>query len=279
VEQEKKLLFFDIDGTLAMPGDSPSPAVVSAIRAARAKGHLVFLGTGRAEPIVDAAIMDIGFDGGIFSAGGRVVVQGEEILSTAMSADMARAVSQVLAGEEGLFYSLECGSGNFSGNMDGIDLDAMETDGASTELRRVIQVMKSSGRSVENYKGEPIYKISFFCTSLEQMNRMEQTLSSLGKVVRFDNMLPEVDLYAGEITGAGTDKGRALRAICAHCGVSSAQTVAFGDSMNDAEMLQAAGVGVAMGNAEKRVKALADRICESCAEDGIAKELAHMGLC
>jgi hypothetical protein len=59
-------------------------------------------------------------DGGIFSAGGRVAVRGEEILSTAMSADMACAASEVLIGEEGLFYSLEWGSGNFSGNIDGI---------------------------------------------------------------------------------------------------------------------------------------------------------------
>ena len=55
--------------------------------------------------------------------------------------------------------------------------------------------------------------------------------------------------------------------------------MAFGDSMNDAEMLLAAGIGVAMGNAEQRVKDLADQVCESCDEDGVAKELERMGLC
>ena len=56
-------------------------------------------------------------------------------------------------------------------------------------------------------------------------------------------------------------------------------SIAFGDSMNDAEMLLAAGIGVAMGNAEPEVKELADRVCESVDDDGVARELERMGLC
>jgi hydroxymethylpyrimidine pyrophosphatase-like HAD family hydrolase len=48
--------------------------------------------------------------------------------------------------------------------------------------------------------------------------------------------------------------------------------------MNDAEMLLAAGIGVAMGNAEPEVKKLSDRVCESVEEDGIARELERLGL-
>jgi hydroxymethylpyrimidine pyrophosphatase-like HAD family hydrolase len=48
--------------------------------------------------------------------------------------------------------------------------------------------------------------------------------------------------------------------------------------MNDVEMLTAAGIGVAMGNSEPRVKELADRICETCDEDGVVRELERMGL-
>ena len=69
---EKNLLFFDIDGTLACPGQNPSERTVSAIRRARAKGHKVFLGTGRSKASVPEAVWEIGFDGGIYSAGGHV---------------------------------------------------------------------------------------------------------------------------------------------------------------------------------------------------------------
>lgn len=48
--------------------------------------------------------------------------------------------------------------------------------------------------------------------------------------------------------------------------------------MNDAEMLQTADVGVAMGNASEQVKALADMVCDRCECDGIAKALKALNL-
>ena len=67
----KKLIFLDIDGTLIISGRPPSEAVGAAIRAARAKGHKVFLSTGRLEGNIPENIRSVGFDGGIYSAGGR----------------------------------------------------------------------------------------------------------------------------------------------------------------------------------------------------------------
>ena len=55
-------------------------------------------------------------------------------------------------------------------------------------------------------------------------------------------------------------------------------TVAFGDSMNDMAMMKAAGLSVAMGNAEPRILEAADVVCESCMEAGIARQLERMGL-
>lgn len=63
MKQEKKLLFFDIDGTLAMPGDAPTEAVVNAMRSARSRGHLLILSTGRAAMSVPPEVETIGFDG------------------------------------------------------------------------------------------------------------------------------------------------------------------------------------------------------------------------
>ena len=66
--------------------------------------------------------------------------------------------------------------------------------------------------------------------------------------------------------------------ICNHFGKTAADCIAFGDSMNDAEALAAAGLGIAMGNAEQALKDIADKVCDRCENDGIAKALQALGL-
>lgn len=73
-----------------------------------------------------------------------------------------------------------------------------------------------------------------------------------------------------EIIPAEINKGTGLSDICEHLGIALADTAAFGDSENDIPMLEVAGCGVAMENAEEAVKSKADRITLSNNEDGIA---------
>jgi len=60
-----------------------------------------------------------------------------------------------------------------------------------------------------------------------------------------------------------------MEAICNHFGIRQEETVAFGDGANDIEMLEWAGVGVAMGNAEQVVKNHADMVTTTVDEEGI----------
>ena len=76
-----------------------------------------------------------------------------------------------------------------------------------------------------------------------------------------------------EVIPAAVNKGVGLRAACDVLGLTPAQAIAFGDSENDIEMLRAAGLGVAMGNADEAVKAAADRVTLSNNENGIAATL------
>lgn len=108
-----KLIFLDIDGTIVMPDTQPSIRTVEAIRAVRANGHKVFLSTGRLETYADEAVREIGFDGGIYSAGGRAVVDGTVILDCPMPADLVQRITDALL-EENVPYMVESSQGVYT---------------------------------------------------------------------------------------------------------------------------------------------------------------------
>lgn len=88
--------------------------------------------------------------------------------------------------------------------------------------------------------------------------------------------------FAG-ITGAdvieqGNSKAEGLKRLCDHFGIKISDTVAFGDSMNDYEILSEAGTGVAMGNAVAELKAVADMITDDIDKDGIFNACKKLGL-
>ena len=76
-----------------------------------------------------------------------------------------------------------------------------------------------------------------------------------------------------EAVAKGVDKAAGLDFLCEHYGFDIAETVAFGDSYNDTEMLKRAGLGVAMGNAAPDVRKYAKRVAATNDDDGIAKTL------
>lgn len=80
-----------------------------------------------------------------------------------------------------------------------------------------------------------------------------------------------------EITHAGADKGSGLSWLCDYLGVSTTDTIAFGDSSNDIAMLRAAGDGVAMANAFPECLAAADHVTASCQDSGVARYLMGEG--
>lgn len=79
--------------------------------------------------------------------------------------------------------------------------------------------------------------------------------------------------YFIEILPLGIDKGDALKELMPLLGSSTDELMAFGDSFNDINMLRVAGIGVAMGNAEDEVKAVANHVTLSNEQDGIAEAI------
>ena len=109
----------------------------------------------------------------------------------------------------------------------------------------------------------------------------------LGEREILDNLKMEIDskfdvhsCFSGpfslEITSKETNKGNALKWICDNKGIDIKEVIAFGDNFNDIEMIEYAGVGVAMGNAEEELKQKADYTTLSNEEDGVGRFLKNI---
>ncbi|WP_336644538.1 Cof-type HAD-IIB family hydrolase [Microbacterium sp. USHLN186] len=79
-----------------------------------------------------------------------------------------------------------------------------------------------------------------------------------------------------EVMAQGVTKATGLAQVCTRLGVERSEVLAFGDALNDLEMLQWAGRGVAMGNAIDVVRATADEVAASNADDGVAQVIERV---
>lgn len=81
-----------------------------------------------------------------------------------------------------------------------------------------------------------------------------------------------------EVNPKGVNKASALEKVCKKIGITMDQVLACGDSLNDIKMIQEAGVGVAVGNAQEAIKKVADHVTDTNDNDGVAKAIERFVL-
>ena len=81
-----------------------------------------------------------------------------------------------------------------------------------------------------------------------------------------------------EVMSEGSHKGNAVEYLCELLDIDREHIIAFGDNYNDLSMIEFAGTGVAMGNAEDDVKKIANHITDSNGNDGVAKAIYDLVL-
>ena len=120
-------------------------------------------------------------------------------------------------------------------------------------------------------KGHDIQKVQFFTNDLDVRAEVLRTCAQ-----RFPGTVASASCPNNvEINHADATKGKALLGLCRALGIDPAETMAFGDGLNDISMLRAAGVGVAMGNASDSVKAAADELTLDCDHAGVAAAVSR----
>ncbi|MCT1902270.1 Cof-type HAD-IIB family hydrolase [Oceanobacillus sojae] len=117
--------------------------------------------------------------------------------------------------------------------------------------------------------------LKFGCASEDQekLNEVKRRLAGFSGL-ELTNSLPTNI----EINPEGVSKADALDFLCKRTGISMQEVMAVGDSLNDVKMIQEAAVGIAMGNAQEKIKEVADAITSSNTEDGVGKAIEKFAL-
>ncbi|MFT5389950.1 MAG: Cof subfamily protein (haloacid dehalogenase superfamily) [Gammaproteobacteria bacterium] len=259
-----QLVAIDLDGTLLDDEKGVPQAHVDALRHAHAAGVHIVLCTGRMLPNIEATIDRLDLDLVIVAYNGAKVVD-----------TRARA-------REVLFHRpISC---ERSAPLVDIALDSGWLLNVYHEDRVMTHIGYRTHPRVEDYhaRGDTRYDFAqleelrtldptklVFISDPEEIAQIERTaasaLTGLSCVRSHPHFL--------EIMAPDIDKGTALRRLADHFELSMDQVMAIGDGGNDIEMLQAAGVGVAVANAEDRVKAVADVITERTNNEGAVAEV------
>lgn len=247
----RKAVFFDLDGTLANGNGPPLDADAAAIRRLRRQGHLAFLCTGRAPAHLYPAVLDIGFDGMITAAGACVHLGGRELLRQRVAAPLLRRI---------IAAALETG---VRGVAEGEQRLYCFNQGPQHGWPRLDSPDDFDGR----FQGEDIYKFTLFDEPSEPLLAALEGAFYLIRHGPFSEAVPK-----------GCSKSAGMRIVLEAVGIDRADSLAFGDSPNDLDMLQYAGIGIAMGNAPADIQAAADYVTLPSSEAGVAAGLAAHGL-
>ncbi|MDO5799944.1 MAG: HAD family hydrolase [Eubacteriales bacterium] len=264
-----KAIFLDIDGTLTEPGTNVPPAsALEAIRKAREAGNYVFLCSGRNYGML-SPLLKYGFDGAVASAGGYIVCKDEVIYDCPMTEEQRIRIMDVLK-RNGVFRTVECIDSAYADEEFKEFLREHAGQGENSELLRWREQIEKELNilPMQDYMDQPIYKVVAMSPSQEAFSACEEELKE-----DFSFCIQERrgGIINGESINHKFDKGTGVKRVCEHLGISLEDSVGFGDSMNDKEMLEIAGLSVCMENGNEEMKKIADVICPSVAEDGIKK--------
>ena len=253
--------FFDVDGALiTVGGHRMPPSVAPALQALQRSGVQVFLCTGRHALEIEEENMlpGITVDGAVYMNGQLCELQGQIVRETPIPAGDLSALKQFLQKKNCSCIFLE--------------KDRMYANCVNSRMeveQAKIGTAVPAVRDISDLENRRIYQVIPFVNEEEEEELLRQMPHCRTK--RWGDAV--VDLMSR--TG-GKENG--IRALCAAIGITPEETIAFGDAENDLEMLQLAGIGVAMGNALPQVRACADMVTDTVENDGIAHALRRLKL-
>lgn len=254
----KKAVFFDIDGTLLDSDKRLPEKTKKAIKLLQESGVFVAIATGRGPFMFEELREELGISSFVCFNGQYVVLDGKKVYSQPFPEGELKKL---------IDFSKEK-------KHPSVFLDEY-TMKANVEYHPYIEESLASLKCPhpdkdENYfMNSRIYQSLLFCEDGEEEDYVK--LFDQFRFIRWHEF--SVDVLPG-----GGSKAAGIKKVADLIGIPMENIYAFGDGLNDIEMLQAVGVGVAMGNAHPEVKKHAEYITKDVSEDGIWEGLKDLGL-
>ena len=252
-----KAAFFDIDGTLlSFKTHRVSDGTVEAFARMRQKGIETFICTGRAKVLVPQTPLH--FDGMVTVNGGYCQVDGSVIHRNPLNRDDAHRWMDY-ADREGYVSMAFTEHEMFTNHIDEL----------ARQLRDQLEFEMPRLRPNADLMDEDIYQ--FIAMIPESMDA--EVLAMLPH-----SRLPRWHPAFSDLVPADSSKAVGMEKVLSHLGMRREESIAFGDGGNDIEMLDYAGIGVAMGNASDNVKAHADHVTSDVDHEGILTALETLNV-
>ena len=250
-----KLVFIDIDGTLADENHIVPESAKTACARAQANGHKLFICTGRSVPKIERNILDLGFDGVVSVAGAQANIGDKLLFQHLVSPEAIDAAMAYFAEHHIESYQWQGADGMYISEGYRRHLESKGKTWNRGEFARFWHLLDEVEVPAGSTLGHTIHvsKGSYF-TGPEPDVSFENTQHDLA---------PWFELVHGSYDKISPNNGELLT---------------IGDSDNDTAMLKAAGTSVAMGNAIHGIQAFCDFTTTDIHQDGLANAFKTLGL-
>ena len=272
-----KLVALDLDGTLFDNSSRISKRNLTAIRSITDKGIHVVISTGRPfEGIPFDQIKGTGINYAITANGSGIyeISTGKCLYENAMDEELVTPILNFL-------LTRDIHMDAFIGGKGYTPIQCVETAQKLTvpsSIKNYIITTRTRLDNILQFIHENQLKVQKM--TLNFYPAADGTLIDRETVRKFLVSNPSITTVCGgynnlEFTRADSNKGVGLRKLAEILGVNPDATMAIGDTENDLAIIEAAGIGVAMGNATDAVKARADYVTTTNTKDGVAAAIEH----
>lgn len=272
-----KLVALDLDGTLFDNSSRISKRNLTAIRSITDKGIHVVISTGRPfEEIPFDQIKGTGINYAITANGSGIyeISTGKCLYENAMDEELVTPILNFL-------LTRDIHMDAFIGGKGYTPIQCVETAQKLTvpsSIKNYIITTRTRLDNILQFIHENQLKVQKM--TLNFYPAADGTLIDRETVRKFLVSNPSITTVCGgynnlEFTRADANKGVGLRKLAEILGVNPDATMAIGDTENDLAIIEAAGIGVAMGNATDAVKARADYVTTTNTKDGVAAAIEH----